>query len=69
MLRNWNFQDEASNSTIPQINRQKSARNLQILQFDPSEPRAIFFDPKRSNTHMATLSECDCYDLLFLRFA
>jgi hypothetical protein len=47
MLINWNFQDEAANSTTQQINRQKSARNLEILQFDPSEPCAVFFDPQQ----------------------
>src|SRR5271157_2766264 len=61
-LINWNFRDEAVNSTTPQINRQKSARNLVILQFDPSEPLAVFFDPKRKERHTATLTECDCYD-------
>lgn len=62
MLTNWNFQDEAANSTTQQINRQKSARNLEILQFDPSEPRAVFFDPKRNNRQIATLTHCDCND-------
>lgn len=62
MLTNWNFRDEAANSTTPQINRQKSARNLEVLQFDPSEPRAVFFDIKRNTKHTATLSQCDCSD-------
>src|SRR6266581_5509342 len=62
MLTNWNFRDEAANATTPQINRQKSARNLEVLQFDPSEPRAVFFDPKRGTRHTATLTECDCSD-------
>jgi predicted nucleic acid-binding Zn finger protein len=62
MLTNWNFQDEAANSTTQQINRQKSARNLDILQFDPSEPRAVFIDPKRNNRQTATLTNCDCND-------
>ena len=53
MLAKWNFKDEAANSTTPQINRQKSARNLEVLQFDPSEPRAVFFDPKRGTRHAA----------------
>jgi hypothetical protein len=48
MSLNWNFQDEAANSTTPQINRQKSARNLEILQFDPSGPRAVFFDQEET---------------------
>jgi len=62
MLTNWNFQDGTANSTTQQINRQKSARNLEILQFDPSEPRAVFFDPKRNNRQTATLTHCDCND-------
>ena len=62
ILANWNFQDEAANSTTQQINRQKSARNLEVLQFDPSEPRAVFFDPKRNTRSTATLTECDCND-------
>ena len=67
MLINWNFQDESVNSTTPQINRQKSARNLAVLQFDPSEPRAVFFDPKRKERHTATLTECDCSDFTRLQ--
>jgi predicted nucleic acid-binding Zn finger protein len=62
MLTNWNFQDEAANATTQQINRQKSARNLEILQFDASEPRAVYFDPKRNTRNTATLTECDCND-------
>ncbi|MDQ6911415.1 MAG: SWIM zinc finger domain-containing protein [Verrucomicrobiota bacterium] len=62
MLENWNFRDEVANSTFQQINRQKSARNLEVLQFDPSEPRAVFFDPRRNNRHTATLRQCDCKD-------
>ena len=67
MLINWNFQDEAANSTTPQINRQKSARNLEILQFDPSEPGAVFFDSKRNEKHTATLTQCDCNDFTRLK--
>lgn len=62
MLQNWKFKDTVANSTTQQINRQKSARNLEILQFDPSEPRAVFFDPKRNNRQTATLTQCDCND-------
>ena len=62
MLTNWNFRDEPANSTIMQINRQKSARNLEILQLDPLNPRAVFFDPERGEKHTATLTECDCRD-------
>jgi hypothetical protein len=66
MLTNWNFKDQAANSTVPQVNRQKSARNLEILAFDPSEPRAVFFDPKRNARNTATLSQCDCTDFRFI---
>ncbi len=62
MLTNWNFKDEGENSTTQQINRQKSARNLEVIRFDPSEPRAVFFDTKRNTKNIATLSECDCKD-------
>ena len=50
MLANWNFKDEAANSTTQQINRQKSARNLEVIEFDASEPRAVFFDPKQGTS-------------------
>jgi hypothetical protein len=62
MLKNWNFTDEAANSSTQQVNRQKSARNLEVLQFDPSEPCAVLFDHKRNERHTATLTECDCND-------
>ena len=65
MLTDWNFKDETANSTTQQINRQKSARNLEVLQLDPSEPRAVFFDSKRGTRHTATLTECDCSDFKF----
>lgn len=65
MLVNWNFQDEIANSTTQQINRQKSARNLAIIQIDPSEPRAVFFDTKRGVKSVATLTECNCTDFNF----
>jgi hypothetical protein len=35
----WDFQDEAVNSTERQKDRQKSARNLVIIEIDPSVPR------------------------------
>jgi hypothetical protein len=66
MLTNWNFDDEIANSTTPQINRQKSARNLAILEFDPSVPRALFFDVKRDARHTATLTQCDCKDFNYI---
>ena len=61
-LTSWDFKDEALNSTNQQINRQKSARHLEIFQFDPSEPRAVFYDHKRKRANVATLTHCDCND-------
>ena len=62
MLDHWNFKDVAANSSLQQINRQKSARNLELLEFDPSEPCAVFRDVKRAERHTASLTECDCSD-------
>jgi hypothetical protein len=62
MLTNWNYNDEAAHSTFVQVNRQKSARNLVFIKFDPSVPCAVFFDTKRDEQHTATLTQCDCKD-------
>ncbi len=62
MLDNWDFKDVPANSSLQQINRQKSARNLDLLEFDPSEPCAVFLDLKRAERHTASLTECDCSD-------
>ena len=32
----------------------------------PSEPRGVFFDPKRKERHTATLLQCDCTDFKFI---
>jgi hypothetical protein len=62
MLDHWNFKDLAPNTSLQQINRQKSARNLQVIQFDPSGPCAIFLDVKRGSRNTASLTPCDCPD-------
>jgi hypothetical protein len=67
IILQWDYGDEAVNSTTPQINRQKSARNLVILDFDTSVPRVVLFDPRRDNRHSATLSGCDCKDFTRLK--
>ena len=63
----WDFQDKIANSTTHLINRQKSARNRIIRDFDASVPHGVFFDPKRDRTHRASLNQCDCYDFTRLR--
>ena len=65
----WDFQDKVSNSTLPQVNRQKSARNLAVQQLDRELARAVLFDPKRNETHAASLNECDCVDFTRQRTA
>jgi hypothetical protein len=62
MLSNWDYEDETANTSTQQLNRQKSARNLEILQFDPLESCAVFFDLKRGTIHTAYLTYCDCSD-------
>ena len=61
-LDSWDFNAEAANSTLPQVNRQKSARNLFVRKLDRMEPRAVFFDSKRNQIHTTTLKTCDCVD-------
>ncbi len=65
MLTHWDFTDAAANSTSQQINRQKSARNLVVRELDRSTPRGVFYDRHRKETHIATLSTCDCHDFNF----
>ena len=65
MLTNWDFSDEAANSTTQQINRQKSARNLELRNLDSSIPSALFYDTGRREMHTATLTICDCRDFGF----
>ncbi len=61
-MLNWDFHDAAANSTVPQVNRQKSARNLCVQQFGREHTLAVLFDPKRNETHTASLQGCDCVD-------
>jgi hypothetical protein len=63
-LRQWNFGSELEDQLSPQINRQKSARNLVVETFDLVGQSGVFFDLKRKNTHTATLHGCDCGDFL-----
>ncbi|MFZ1218776.1 MAG: SWIM zinc finger family protein [Chthoniobacterales bacterium] len=61
-LVDWDFKDAAANSTGPQVNRQKSARNFAVKQMDRLTGQAVLFDAKRNQTHTATLTSCDCVD-------
>jgi SWIM zinc finger len=66
-LEHWDISDKAANSSLQQINRQKSARNLFVQRFDRSSGRAVLYDPKRKQTHIATLKTCDCVDFQRLK--
>jgi hypothetical protein len=66
--RIWDFGDDATHSTTPQGNRQRTARNVKILEFDSSETRPVFYDPKRDDTPVATMIQRDYYDFTRQRF-
>jgi hypothetical protein len=66
-LEHWDFSDKAANSSLQQINRQKSARNLVVQEFDRATTRAVLYDLKRKQTHIATLKTCDCVDFQRLK--
>lgn len=58
----WDSGDDAVNSRTPQDNRQRTARSLIILEFDPSETRVVFYHLRRDDTVVAALIQRDCYD-------
>lgn len=65
MLDTWDFKDPLTNSTTPQVNRQKSARNLMIVTVDKQNATAVFWDVKKGIGNTATLARCDCKDFNF----
>ena len=65
MLEKWNFIDPVANSTTPQMNRQKSARNLIAISIDRRNCTGLFFDSKKDVQNAASLSKCDCNDFNF----
>jgi len=65
MLGTWDFEDPLINSTTPQINRQKSARNLTIITIDMQNATGAFWDVKKGTGNNATLARCDCKDFNF----
>src|SRR5512139_2119883 len=65
MLQDWDFADDPANSATALINRQKSARNLDILELDLETGMGIFYDPKRDVRSSCTLKCCDCHDFNF----
>lgn len=64
MLKNWNFHDPDINSTKQQINRQKSAFNLQTIEIDKINKKGIFYDKKREIK--TNIEKCECRDFNFV---
>ena len=65
MLGTWDFEDPLINSTTPQINRQKSARNLTVITIDKHNTTGVFLDATKGTRNTATLARCDCKDFNF----
>ncbi len=62
-LTNWNFRDKTINSGIQQVNRQKSALNLEVVEIDKKSKVGVFLD-KKSGEITAHLTECECKDFV-----
>lgn len=66
MLEQWDFADEAVNSTAGLINRQKSAGNLIVLALDEEGRTGVFLDREKKLQSTASLSACACRDFSFV---
>lgn len=64
-LANWDFGDEKINSDTQQVNRQKSALNIEVIEIDKEGNTGVFSD-KKNGIVTATLSECECKDFNFI---
>src|SRR6202142_3535764 len=62
MLENRDFTDPVANSTIPQINRQKSVRDIIAISIDRQNCTGLFFDVKKNPLNIASPAKCDCKD-------
>lgn len=63
-LNQWDFSDQELNTKLQQVNRQKSALNLKIIDFDKDAGTGVFWD-KKNGEIKATLEECGCKDFNF----
>lgn len=61
----WDFADNALNSTTQLLDRQKSAMNLEILQFNETKQTAFFLD-HRNGEIISSLTICECRDFSFI---
>jgi hypothetical protein len=65
MLVNWDFADPEENGSLGQVNRQKSARNLEVVSVDAAERSGVFYDKDRKRNIAASLERCECSDFNF----
>jgi predicted nucleic acid-binding Zn finger protein len=63
---NWDFSDQKKNSKRGLIDRQKSARKLEVNWIDRDKKQGEFFDSQREETVVASLEECECRDFHFV---
>jgi hypothetical protein len=64
-LDSWDFKDPGANGSISQVNRQKSARNLIVVEIDRASQTGTFLDRSKKATNTASLHQCDCRDFSF----
>ena len=60
-LEDWDFGDEEKNATISLINRQKSAMEIEFVEFDPNDKIWLLWD-KRNGPIEGTITSCECKD-------
>ncbi len=60
----WDFSDQELNTKTQQVNRQKSALNLKVIDFDINAGTGVFWDKKNGEVK-ANMEECECRDFNF----
>ena len=63
-LGKWDFGDQEINTKTQQVNRQKSAIKLKVIELDKAEGTGVFWD-KRNGEVKASLTSCECNDFNF----
>lgn len=61
----WDFRDNKINSGIQQVNRQKSALNVEVIEIDVEGNTGVFSD-KKNGIITANLNGCECKDFNFI---
>lgn len=63
-LGKWNFSDQEINAKSQQVNRQKSAIKLKVIELNKAKGIGVFWD-KRNGEIKASLTNCECKDFNF----